>query len=110
MRPKRDPAGTGKLELMGGSSTGEAVLLWATGHSVFVKTLDPAGTGKLELMGGCSADVVGLDWATDISAARAALGPRRPVQVGRHMRHACLHACSSARMLSGSCTSCAFSC
>ncbi|KAK9839685.1 hypothetical protein WJX81_006323 [Elliptochloris bilobata] len=38
------------------------------------------GTGKLDLMGGCSADVVGLDWATDISAARAALGPSRPVQ------------------------------
>ncbi len=41
-----------------------------------------AGTGKLDLMGGCSADVVGLDWATDISAARAALGHSRPVQVG----------------------------
>lgn len=39
-------------------------------------------------MGGCSADVVGLDWATDISAARAALGPSRPVQV-RRAHHAC---------------------
>ena len=52
-------------------------------------------------MGGCSADVVGLDWATDISAARAALGPSRPVQVGRRVHHACLHACSSARVLKG---------
>ena len=95
---------------MGGSSTCEAGLLWATGISMFLTALDPAGTGKLELMGGCSADVVGLDWATDISAARAALGPSRPVQVGRRVRHARLHACSSAHMLSGSCASCSFSC
>lgn len=53
-----------------------------------VQTLHPAGTGKLELMGGCSADVVGLDWATDISAARMALGPSRPVQAGNRMHPA----------------------
>jgi hypothetical protein len=49
-------------------------------------------------MGGCSADVVGLDWASDIAAARAALGPSRPVQARASTTTVCtaMEACAAA--------------
>ena len=49
-------------------------------------------------MGGCSADVVGLDWASDIAAARAALGPSRPVQARAWITTVCtsMEACAAA--------------